>query len=265
MSKTKSSKAPDLQDDSPAGVAAVNRALALLAAFSKEHPSFTLTQLAESTGLYKSTVLRLAESLELHGYLVRSAAGIFTLGPTPMRLAALYRSNLHPAEVVMPILRELMQATSESAALYVRAGDKRLCAYRVTSSRAISDNVQQGELLSLEKGAGGHVLMAFSGETGMQYEKIRRQMIAITLGERDSETAAIACPVFGVDQKLEGALSLSGPIQRFRPSDIKRMSPSLVMAARAMTAGLGGDVDVYESGGGCAGDTYPVAGIRATS
>ena len=246
MSKPKSATASDSQDDSTAGVAAVNRALALLAAFAKEHPSFTLTQLSESTGLYKSTVLRLAESLELYGYLIRSAAGVFTLGPTPMRLAALYRSNLHPAEVVMPVLRELMQATSESAALYVRAGNKRLCAYRVTSSRAISDNVQQGELLPLDKGAGGHVLLAFSGETGMQYEKIRRQLIAITLGERDSETAAIACPVFGVDLKLEGALSLSGPIQRFRPSDIKRMSPNLVLAARAMTVGLGGDVDAYE-------------------
>lgn len=246
MAKSKSPTASDLQDDSTAGVAAVNRALALLGAFSKEHPSFTLTQLADATGLYKSTVLRLAESLELHGYLVRSTTGIFTLGPTPMRLAALYRSNLHPAEVVMPVLRELMQATSESAALYVRAGNKRLCAYRVTSSRAISDTVQQGELLSLEKGAGGHVLLAFSGEIGMQYEKIRRQLIAVTLGERDSETAALACPVFGVDQKLEGALSLSGPIQRFTPADIKRMSPNLIMAARAITASLGGDVDVYE-------------------
>lgn len=246
MSKPKFPIASDFHDDSTGGVAAVNRALALLAAFSKQHPSFTLTQLAKSTGLYKSTVLRLAESLELHGYLIRSATGVFTLGPTPMQLAATYRSNLHPAEVVMPVLRELMQETSESAALYVRAGNKRLCAYRVTSSRAISDNVQLGELLPLNKGAGGHVLLAFSGETGMQYEIIRKKLIAITLGERDSETAAIACPVFGVDHKLEGALSLSGPIQRFRPSDIKRMSPNLVLAARAMTVALGGELEAYE-------------------
>lgn len=246
MTKIKFTAADENPEDAAPGVAAVNRALGLLAAFSKERPSFTLAQLAEFTGLYKSTILRLAESLEMHGYLVRSAAGVFTLGPTPMRLAVLYRSNLHPAEIVMPVLRDLMQVTSESAALYVRAGSKRLCAYRVTSSRAICDNVQQGELLALDKGAGGHVLMAFSGERGLKYEKVRKQMIAITLGERDSETAAIACPVFGPDQKLEGALSLSGPIQRFNPGNISKMSEDLLSASRTLTIAFGGDADVYE-------------------
>ena len=143
------------------GVAAVNRALSLLAAFSSQHRCFTLTQLAEQTGLYKSTVLRLAESLESAGYLFRDREGIYTLGPAPLRLAAIYRSSLHPSEFVMPVLRELSSLTGESAAMYTRAGDKRLCAYRISSPRAISDNVQQDELLSLDKGAGGHVLLAF--------------------------------------------------------------------------------------------------------
>lgn len=243
MNQSKSKR----QDDSTTGVAAVNRAFTILAAFSKQRPTLTLAQVAETTGFYKSTILRLAESLELNGYLVRSASGVFSLGPAPMRLAALYKSNLHPAEVVMPVLRDLMQKTSESAALYVRAGNRRLCAYRVTSSRAISDNVQQGELLALDKGAGGHVLMAFSGEIGMKYEKVRRELIAITLGERDSETAAMACPVFGPDQRLEGALSLSGPIQRFKPASTKKMSSALIRAASDLTRALGGDEDIFIS------------------
>lgn len=231
--------------DEETGVAAVNRALSLLAAFSKERPSLTLADLAERTGMYKSTILRLAESLDAFGYLKRSATGIFTIGPAPMRLAALYQSNLHPAEVVMPVLRELVVRTTESAALYVLAGDKRLCAYRVSSPRAISDNVQQGELLALDKGAGGRVLRAFGGANGAPFDRIRRSMFSLTLGERDEETAAVASPVFGIGRKLEGALSLSGPIHRFSPEAVEKMMPALFMAARALTSGLGGDADVY--------------------
>jgi DNA-binding IclR family transcriptional regulator len=229
------------------GVAAVNRALAILDAFTKERPAFTLAQLADHTGLYKSTLLRLAESLEHFGYLLRSESGVFTLGVAPMRLTALYQKSLHPAEIVMPVLRQLVAITSESAALYVRASDKRLCAYRVASPRAVSDNVQQGELLPLNRGAGGHVLLAFSGQRGSIYDEARRRMCAVTLGDRDHETAAVARPVFGLDQKLEGALSLSGPIQRFTPDTVGEMSQALFFAARKLTAALGGDPEIYDN------------------
>jgi len=233
--------APPLPDH--VGVAAVNRALSILRAFSKDSAALSLAQLAERTGLYKSTILRLAESLEAFGYLGRSATGAFTLGPAPMRLAAVYQTGLHPAETVMPVLRELAQATSESAAFYVRSGSQRLCAYRVGSPRAIGDNLQAGDMLPLDRGAAGHVLLAFAGARGASYERVRADLISVTLGERDRETAAIACPVFGVAQRLEGALSLSGPVHRFTPSAIKRMRRDILAAARRLTAALGGDTD----------------------
>lgn len=234
--------------DDEVGVAAVNRALSLLAAFSTERPALTLAQLAGHTGLYKSTILRLAESLEAFGYLARGPTGVFALGPAPLRLAALYRRDLHPAEVVMPVLRELAAATQESAALYVRAGTERLCAYRAGSPRAVSDTVRAGELLPLDKGAGGRVLLAFDAAQparGARHDEIRRAMFALTLGERSRETAAMACPVFGPDRRLEGALSLSGPIQRFSSSAVATMRTELFAAAGVLTIGLGGDPDLY--------------------
>lgn len=246
MSKTSSTSGVDDQTEG-VGVAAVNRALSLLAAFSKQHRSFTLTQLAEHTGLYKSTVLRLAESLEVAGYLYRDREGIYTLGPAPLRLAALYRSSLHPSEFVMPALRELSSLTGESAALYTRAGNKRLCAYRISSPRAISDNVQQDELLPLDKGAGGHVLQAFSGEAGERYEDIRSNSYCLTLGERDHETAAMACPIFGAAQKLEGALSVSGPLHRFTPEAVHTIHMHLIATATKITMHFGGDPTVFSS------------------
>ena len=53
----------------------VERALSILLAFSKRRPKLSLTELAEETGLHKSTVSRLARSLALYGFLDRDAAG----------------------------------------------------------------------------------------------------------------------------------------------------------------------------------------------
>ena len=245
MRKTQSENSVEESTDT-VGVAAVNRALSLLAAFSNQHRSFTLTQLAEQTGLYKSTVLRLAESLESAGYLFRDREGVYTLGPAPLRLAAIYRSSLHPSEFVMPVLRELSSLTGESAAMYTRAGDKRLCAYRISSPRAISDNVQQDELLSLDKGAGGHVLLAFDGAVGERYDAIRKNLVCLTMGERDQETAAVACPVFGTEQKLQGALSVSGPLHRFTPEAVQAIQGHLLTAAAKVTTHFGGDPSPFK-------------------
>jgi len=229
--------------DKPAepGVAAVGRALCLLAAFDGRHRELTLAELSQRTSLYKSTILRLAETLEHFHYLQRSPSGKYRVGPEPLRLAALYAADLHPAEVVMPLLRQLTAATLESAALYVSAGNQRLCAYRTRSPRAITDNVNQGEFLPMDRGAGGHVLQAFNGEPGARYDRVRETMVAVSLGDRDKETAAVACPVFGAGGKLEGALSISGPLSRFSPENIQFFGVQLAEASRKLTLLLGGD------------------------
>ncbi|AEI82961.1 transcriptional regulator IclR family (plasmid) [Cupriavidus necator N-1] len=228
------------------GVAAVNRALSLLDTFSKEQLSFTLAQMAERTGLYKSTILRLAESLEAYGYLRRGEGSVFTLGPTPFRLATLYQRNLHPAELVMPVLRNLVELTEESATFYVISGDKRLCAYRANSPLAITDNVQAGEMRPLERGAGGKVLLAFVGRQGPEFDTIREEMFSLSRGELYEGIVSLASPVFGSADKLEGAISISGPATRLGKEAIARIKPHLFRASQHLTELFGGDGSRYE-------------------
>src|SRR4051812_19934699 len=51
-------------------VEAVERALAVLDAFHADRAAMTLSEIASATGFYKSTILRLAGSLERLGYLI---------------------------------------------------------------------------------------------------------------------------------------------------------------------------------------------------
>jgi DNA-binding IclR family transcriptional regulator len=196
--------------------------------------------------MYKSTILRLCESLERHGYLQRLDGAGYRLGPAPTRLASLYQRAFRVADVVVPVLHELVRRSGESASFYVRDGDVRVCLHRVDSPRPIRDHVREGDHLPLDRGAAGRVLLAFSGSPGAVYARIRRRYAATTYGERDRETAAAAAPVFRTGQALMGALSVSGPVYRFRPKTAARITALVLEAAADLTTSLGGDRRLFE-------------------
>ena len=76
------------------GVTAVDRALNLLGAFREDDYSLTLTELSKRTGLYKSTALRLIDSLIGQNYLYRLADGSYQLGAKPLQLGAIFQRQL---------------------------------------------------------------------------------------------------------------------------------------------------------------------------
>ena len=225
------------------GVAAVDRALSILDAFADDDRKLTLAELAKRTGLYKSTVIRLAKSLEKSRYLLRSEDGTYRLGSKVLSLGALYQKHFGTADIVPPILREIVDELHEGASFYVRDEAQRLCLHRIESPRAVRDSIHVGDRLPLTVGAAGHVILAFSGLTGERYDQIRKNMHAASFGERDPETAAVACPVFGADQKFLGALSVSGPRYRIEAMGVQSILPVLFRHARNLCRVFGGDPD----------------------
>ena len=231
--------------DTPAadssGVAALDRAFALLAAFGPADASLTLAELAARTGLYKSTILRLAQSLAHHRFLVRHDDGRFQVGPAPLALGALYQRSMRLADAVLPVMRELAALADDGASFYVRVDDRRMCLHRIDSRHAIKDHVREGDLLPLTRGSGGRVLAAYSGAPGHPYARIRRDGYYLSTGERDRETNGISAPVFGSGQRLLGALTLAGPGFRMSETRLMALRGPLLDAAARITLALGGD------------------------
>lgn len=223
------------------GVAAVDRALSILDALTGEKA--TLAEVATRTNLYKSTVLRLLKSLERFGYVLRSTDGTYRLGSKVLLLGALYQRHFRTSEVVPPILDRLAAELHEGASYYIAEGDKRVCLHRAETTRAVRDSVHVGDRLPLTVGAAGHVLRAFSGVKGERYDAIRQHLYAASYGERDSETAAVAVPVFGPHNALVGSLSVSGPRYRLEAAGEGRIVPVLFRYAKELTRTFGGNVD----------------------
>jgi len=196
-------------------VEAVERALSILEAFGEASTRLSLADLAEETGLYKSTILRLSASLIRYGYLVRDADGRYRLGPSLWRLGSLYRRGFELGEAIRPELRALASVTGETASFYVRDGDDRLCLYRENSAHEVRHHLDEGSRLPMDRGASAHVLRAWSGANDAAAQATRRAGYHITVGERSPDVSAVAAPVFGPGGELRGALTVSGLTPRF--------------------------------------------------
>lgn len=230
---------PALADENAAagGIATLDRALSLLTAFSAEHPTPTLAEIAAHARIYKSTVLRMLASLE-HAHLVHKRPdGRYSLGVEVARLHQVYSASFSLETVVMPVLRELVEQTRESAAYYVRQGEQRLCLHRVDSPRPVRDHMRVGDLLPLTRGAGGRILSAYAGARGAMYAQIRREHLVVLKGDRVPELAGIGAPVFGADGQVAAAITLTMPNERM---DAKMIKPTQD-AARRLSRLLGGE------------------------
>lgn len=221
-------------------VEAVERALALLDVFKQGKASLTLTELANSTGFYKSTVLRMMSTLEHYGYVSRGSKGAYQLGVSIFHLSLLYKRSFDVEGIIRPALHKLVEATNETAAYYVRVGEQRLCQYRVNSPRSARHHLEEGSLLSVSRGATGHVLMAFDKPKNQRDEdaETRERGYYISLGERDPDVAAVAVPVLDEDGVAYGALTVSGLRSRYDEQKREQALEHLRNEAHALSLAL---------------------------
>jgi DNA-binding IclR family transcriptional regulator len=246
---------PSLADSqaAPGGVAAVDRALSLLAAFQAGDAPLSLGALSERTLMHKSTVLRLLASLD-HAMLVeRQSDGRYTLGRGVMRLHQVQQANFRLEPIVLPALEALVAQTGESATLHALWGrdangrpTHRVSLFRVDSPQPVRDHFNAGDLLPLEAGSGAIVLLAFGAQfvpAGAKFDakalqRARRQGYSAGVGLREADMAGIAAPVFrwqAGQRSLLGALISTMPANRYQESHIGKV----VQAARGLSVALG--------------------------
>lgn len=215
-------------------VLAVERAIMILNAFQTNEASVSLHELSLRTGLYKSTLLRQLSTLIQHHCVVRLTNGQYQLGARVLNWSHVYKSSLNLDQHVPPVLDKLVEITGEGASFFAPDGDMRVCLYRSDSRKEIRDHVREGELLPLDKGAAGRILMRYSANT-----KQVAPEVLMSIGEREAEIAALAAPVFSAEG-LKGALAISGPATRFVPESTTQWKEILLEAAKNLSSLLGG-------------------------
>jgi DNA-binding IclR family transcriptional regulator len=240
-------KTPDhLSTAARTTVGVIDRSVAVLDAV--EQGARTFTAIVGATGLTRSTTHRLIGALESHGLLVRVGGLGWALGPRLLGLAGAAMRQLPLRDLARPSLEHLAETTGESAQLYVRDGDRRVCVDAVESDAELRTIVPVGAALPLTAGSAGKVFLAWGPVAGLEIdERLRRQLHATrqrgwadSRGEREPGVASVSAPVFGPESVLLAAVSISGPVSRLAPLRARERAPAVVAAARAIERAMGG-------------------------
>ena len=127
--------------DNSSGVGVLDKAASVLSAL--EAGPATLAQLVAATHLARPTAHRLAVALEHHRLVARDMQGRFVLGPRLSELATAAGEDRLLA-AAGPVLTALRDHTGESAQLYRRQGDQRICVAAAERPIGLRDSIPVG-------------------------------------------------------------------------------------------------------------------------
>ena len=225
-----------------------------------ESGSGTFTAIVEATGFTRTTTHRMLKALEGHGLLEPIVGGGYRLGPRLLRLAASLAREVPLRDVARPAMLRLARETGESAQLYVRSEDERICIDAVESDSELRTIVRVGAPLPLTAGSAGKVFLAWTSEQDRErllgkvrpYTKstpdagrlrteiagVRKRGWASSAGEREPGVASVSAPICDPRGDLVGVISVSGPETRLGRSHALRYAPTVVAAAREIESSL---------------------------
>jgi DNA-binding IclR family transcriptional regulator len=188
-----------------------------------------LAELVADTELPRATAHRLAVALQVHDLIRRDSDGRYVLG---FGLATLGRAALDSApfaQLARPALAQLRDETEESAQLYVRDGDHRVCIESLESPHGLRTIVAVGAALPLTAGSAGRVLSGAGAPTDG-----RADGWIESVEEREPGVASVSAPVRDRSGAVVAAIGVSGPIERTSRRPGRRYGDAVLRAARSV-------------------------------
>lgn len=250
-------------ENSPLYVTALAKGLSVLAAFGASRPSMNLLEMADATGLNKSTIQRSAFTLETLGYLTKEGSSKrYRLTAKSLEIGTGYLQTSELVERANPYLHELNRQCQESCNLLEPCGTEMVYVSRFASHKQITIHVPIGQRLPMYCTAAGRAylaalpieeaagyisrsrLTAFTANTvtdpAQLLEMLKRARVEGFAYSNEEyyvgDIAISACIVNAEGQPL-GAINLSVPFSRWRLEEVlKDLAPQIVNAARSISS-----------------------------
>ncbi len=254
-------------EDSPLYVTALAKGLSVLTAFGPSRPAMNLLELADATGLNKSTIQRSVFTLEAMGYLARDIGSKrYRLTVKSLEMGTGYLQTAELIERANPFIQQLNRQTGESCNLLEPWGTDMVYVARFTSHKEMPIHVPIGQRLPMYCTAAGRAyLSALPVADAASYIE-RSNRVAYTAhtvtdtGElltllRQAHTdgfsliteeiyvgdIAIGACVVNADGQPLAAINVSVPFSRWRPEQVlSELAPQLVNTARAVSSAAKG-------------------------
>lgn len=230
----------------------VDRALALLAAFSSERRALGLVELSRRAGLPPSTASRLAARLHAWGALERDDTGRYVVGLRLFEIASLAPRSHGLREVALPYLEDLHEVTRQHVLLAVRDGSEALLVERLSTRGAVEIDYRVGGRMPLHDTGVGIVLLAFA-EPDVRDERlegldadadrtlrrqladVRRRGVVVFARRHPAAVKSIAVPIRDHTERVIAAVSIIVPAATPRPQSYE---PVVRATARAISRAM---------------------------
>jgi IclR family transcriptional regulator, acetate operon repressor len=226
-------------------VRAVDRALAILSAFTAQDKNLTAGELLSRVNLSRPTLYRLLHSLEHSGHIVSATPGDgqvqrFRLGPAIGGIAKAWAATQDITVIAQPYMQRLWQQTQETVSLFVRQHQHRLCVAEIQSPQALSFKRGVGYREKIALGASGQVILAYADSTpdSAIFKQIRKQGFAVSNSALIEGATAIAAPVFDKNQVVCGSIAVFGPSLRLPPSKVSTVATLAMRCAAGLSAAM---------------------------
>ncbi len=240
------------REASAGGAQSVGRALTLLRLVADSRDPVTVTGLAPSCGLNRTTTWRLLGELENHGFVARLPDGGFVLGPVAMLLGITATRRFDPlVRVALPAMELLRDHTEETVILSVPYGGGvmtveqldspqtvRLRNYLYEVSPLVSSSPGRALLASYSPEELAGVLAATAAPQGITaaLARARQDGYATVVEDLAPGESGIAAPI-AVQGSVVALLNVSGPSSRLPLARLRALAPTLQQAC-AQVAGV---------------------------
>jgi DNA-binding IclR family transcriptional regulator len=245
----------------PVGV--VSKVLRVFEILSSAPEGLALKDIAQRTGINKSTAYRFLAHLEFEGYLYRDESGAYVVGPKLVRLGSgvSYQTSLR--KISRPVLQELWRVTGETVNLGTLDGQDVFYLDVLQSPHPFRMASPIGSWRPVYCTAMGKALTAFlpaeekehvlgslkferhTPHTITQPMRLRRELDAIRqrgYGLDDEEATlgarCISAPVVIDRDKVAAAISVAGPVTRIGRDKIPFLAKSVMTSAKTISARL---------------------------
>ena len=219
----------------------VRKAVTLLRATAASTNGTSVSALARAAGLPRATALRLIQTMEQEGLLLRVPDDDrVLLGPELVRLARQVDMGTLVREVARGRLGELREAVRETVTLSVVAPDGSLdLVYQVDGPQLLGPRSWVGQRFPLHASSSGKVLLSTYDEERLErflrdplpaltphtittrralreeLERDRDRGYASTIDELEEGLSGVSVGIFGESGELVGVINVTGLSQRF--------------------------------------------------
>jgi IclR family KDG regulon transcriptional repressor len=244
-------------------VRAVERALDILLCFTRDEPTRSLTQIAETVRMSKTTVHRLLATLENKRFITRDqVTGFYRLGLRFIEMASLVLQDVELHRWAQPYLHKLSTQFGETVDLSILDGSDVIYLDVIESPQRLKLAAAVGQRLPAFCTASGKALLAFLpedqirkilGENLTRYTDCTPVSIsdilselrvtaergyAVSEQEYERDINAVAAPIFDADHHPIASIAIVGPSFRLT----KDRLPDLGESIRRMTQLISNEV-----------------------